>query len=114
MKCEWPSKSAKPSTSVSLPTRDQPIVLVPTPKQESLEVRHQEITVQEQVNELAEVHLKVDHEMVTTMWNLMDAMGCLGMGSSTCSGMGGISVGVDWPGEHEGAGTLDKGKGWVV
>ena len=35
----------------------------------------------------------------------------LGMESSTCSGMGGISVGVDWPGEHEGAGTLDKGKG---
>ena len=38
----------------------------------------------------------------------------LGMESSTCSGMGGISVGVDWPGEHEGAGALDKGKGWVV
>ena len=71
-KCEWPSKSAKPSTSASSPTRDRPVVLVPTPKWESLEVR-----------------LEVDCEMVVAMQNLMDAMGHLGMGSSTCSGMGG-------------------------
>ena len=87
MKCKWPGKSAKPSTSTSSPTRDWPVVLVPTPKQESLEVCHQEIMVWEQANELAEVHLKVDHKMVTAMWNLTDAMGCLGVGSLTCSGM---------------------------
>ena len=97
MKCKWPGKSAKPSTSMSSPTRDQPIVLVPTPKQESLEVC-----------------LEVDHEMVITMQNLMDTMGCLSMGSLTCSGMGGVSVGVDWPGEREGTDALDKGKGWAV
>src|SRR5258708_10736098 len=114
MKCEWPSKSAKPSTSASLPTRDQPIVLVPAPKWESLEVHHQEITVQEQANELTEARLKVDHEMVIAMQNLTDAMGCLGVGSSTCSGMGGCSVGVDWPGEREETGALDKGKGRAV
>src|SRR5258708_5986018 len=114
MKCKWPGKSAKPSTSTSSPTRDRPVVLVPTPKQESLEVCHQEIMVWEQANELAEVRLKVDHKMVTAMWNLTDAMGCSGVGSLTCSGVGGISVGVDWPGEREGAGTLDKGKGQVV
>src|SRR5258706_14451570 len=98
-KCEWPSKSAKPSTSASSPTRDQPIVLVPAPKWESLEVHHQEITVWEWANELTEGCLEVDHEMVATMWNLTDTMGRSGMGSSTCSGMGGVSVGVDWPGE---------------
>ena len=76
MKCEWPGKSAKPSTSVSLPTRDQPVVLVPAPKWESLEVHCQEITVCEQVNKLTEVHLEVDHKMVATMQNLTDAMGC--------------------------------------
>ena len=114
MKCEWPSKSAKPSTSMSLPTRDWPIVLVPAPKWESLEVCCQEITVQEWVNELAEAHLEVDHKMVIAMQNLTDAMGCLGVGSLTCSGTGGVSVGMDWPGECEGTSALDKGKGRAV
>ena len=114
MKCEWPSKSAKPSTSVSSPTRDWPVVLVPAPKQESLEVHRQEIAVQEWANELTEAHLEVNCEMVITMWNLTDAMGHSGMGSSTCSGMGGVSVGMDWPGECEGTGALDKGKGQAV
>src|SRR5258707_92794 len=114
MKCEWPGKSAKPSTSMSSPTRDQPVVLVPAPKWESLEVHCQEIAVWERVNKLAEACLEVNHEMVITMRNLTDAMGCLGMGSSTCSGTGGVSVGMDWPGEHEGTGALDKGKGRAV
>src|SRR5258708_32882656 len=87
MKCEWPGKSAKPSTSMSLPTRDWPVVLVPAPKWESLEVRRQEITVQEWANELAEACLEVNCKMFIAMQNLMDAMGCSGMGSSTCSGM---------------------------
>src|SRR5258705_511108 len=55
--------------------------------------------------------LEVNRNMVVAMQNLMDAMGHLGMGSSTCSGTGGVSVGMDWPGEHEETGTLDKGKG---
>src|SRR5258708_30551458 len=105
-KCEWPSKSAKPSTSMSSPTRDWPIVLVPTPKWESLEVRCQEIAVWEWANELAEVHLEVNCKMVVTMQNLTDTMGHLSVGSSTCSGMGGVSVGMDWPGEHEATCTL--------
>ena len=113
-KCEWPGKSAKPSTSMSSPTRDWPIVLVPTPKWESLEVHRQEIAVRERANELAEACLEVDCNMVITMRNLMDAMGHSGVGSLTCSGTGGVSVGVDWPGEHEETGALDKGKGWAV
>src|SRR5258708_8640420 len=88
MKWEWPGKSAKASPSVSSPPRDQPVVLVPAPKQESLEVNCEEIAVWEQVNELAEVCLKVNCKMVITMQNLMDAMGCLGVGSSTCSRAG--------------------------
>src|SRR5258708_12446713 len=105
MKCEWPGKSAKPSTSTSLPTRDRPIVLVPTPKRESLEVCHQEIAVWEWANELTEGCLEVNHEMVITMWNLMDAMGHL-----TSSGTGGVSVAMDWPGDPQVTPTLAKGK----
>ncbi len=85
-----------------------------------------------QVNELAEVRLKVDHDMVHTMHKLTDTMSCASMGGSAGSGTSGwavgISVGVDWPGEcergaskgrgrsglwrRERVGRADDGRGW--
>src|SRR5258707_9365812 len=82
-KCEYPGKSGvgvgsgtgvSSGTGTSSPTKGQPVVIVPSPKRESLEVRCQEIVVWEQVNKLAEVHLDVDHDMVYAMHDLADAM----------------------------------------
>src|SRR5258708_233945 len=78
MKCEYPGKTnvgAGSGAGAGLPTKGQPIVVVPPPKCESLEVRCQEVAVQEQVNELAEAHLEVDHDMVCTMCDLTCTMG---------------------------------------
>src|SRR5258708_6380562 len=86
MKCEWPGKSAKPSTSASSPTRDWPVVLVPAPKWESLEVCRQEIAVGEWVNKLVGAHLGVVCDRVIARWNLRDAMGHGGGGSWICFG----------------------------
>ena len=60
MKCKYPGKSGirvGSGAGVSSPTKGQPIIIIPSPKCKSLEVRCQEIAVQEQANELAEVHL---------------------------------------------------------
>ncbi len=64
MKCDYPGKT---SIRVGSLTKGQPIIMVPTPKHESLEVRHQEVVVWEWANELAEAHLEVDCNMVCTM-----------------------------------------------
>src|SRR5258707_12183383 len=70
MKCKYPGKTnigAGSGMGAGLPTKGWPVVVVPPPKCESLEVWHQEVMVQEQANELAEAHLEVDRDMVCTM-----------------------------------------------
>src|SRR5258708_10038997 len=71
-KCEYPGKT---NVGAGSPTKGRPIVVVPPPKHESLEVRHQEVAVREQANELAEVRLEVDHDMVCAMRDLTHTMG---------------------------------------
>src|SRR5258708_1976837 len=97
--CEYPGKTnigAGSGMGAGSLTKGRPVIVVPPPKHESLEVRHQEVTVREQVNELAEVHLEVDHNMVCTM-------GRTNMGVLSVAGAGvpGVSMGVGWSGEHE-------------
>src|SRR5258708_38436567 len=116
MKCEYPGKTnvrVGSGMGAGLPTKGWPIVVVPPPKCESLEVRHQEVMVQEQANELAEVHLEVDHNMVCAMHDLTCAMGCMNVGVLLVAGAGapGVSVGVGWLGEHEEGTSKEKGKG---
>ena len=60
-RCEYPGK---PNAGGGLPMKGQPVVLVSSPKCESLEVQCQEVMVQEQANDLAEAHLDVDCDMV--------------------------------------------------
>src|SRR5258708_10797770 len=83
MKCEYPGKTnvgAGSGTGAGSPTKGWPIVVVPPPKCKSLEVQCQEVMVQEQANELTEVHLEVDHDMVCAMRDLTCAMGRTNMG----------------------------------
>ena len=62
--------------------------------------------MREWVNELAEVHLEVDHNMVC-------AMGHANVGVLSVAGAGvpGVSMGVGWLGEHEEGTSKEKGKG---
>src|SRR5258706_15364942 len=76
-KCKYPGKT---NVGAGSPTKGRPIVVVPPPKRESLEVRHQEVMVQEQVNELAEACLEVDCDMVCAMCDLTHAMGRTNVG----------------------------------
>ena len=49
-KCEYPGKTnvrAGSGMGAGSPTKGQPIVVIPPPKRESLEVRHQEVAVWE-------------------------------------------------------------------
>src|SRR5258708_3819815 len=95
--------------------KSQPIVVIPSPKHESLEVQHQEITVQEWANDLTEACLKVDHDVVHTMHDLTNAMGHASVGGLAGSGTGGwaagVSMGVGWSGECEGGASKGKGRG---
>src|SRR5260221_3357827 len=115
-KCEYPGKTnvgAGSGAGAGLPTKGQPIVVVPPPKCESLEVQHQEVAVWEWANELAEVHLEVDHDMVCAMCDLTHTMGCANVGVLLVAGAGvpGVSMGVGWSGEHEEGTSKEKGKG---
>src|SRR5260221_2228882 len=115
-KCEYPGKTnvgAGSGAGAGSPTKGRPIVVVPPPKRESLEVRRQEVAVQERANELAEARLEVDHDMVCTMRDLTRAMGRANMGVLSVAGAGapGVSVGVGWSGECEGGASEEKGKG---
>src|SRR5258708_5661951 len=115
-KCEYPGKTnigAGSGMGAGLPTKGQPIIVIPPPKHESLEVRRQEAVVQEWVNELAEVHLEVDHDMVCAMRDLTCTMGRMNMGVLPVAGVGapGVSMGVGWSGEHEEGTSKEKGKG---
>src|SRR5260221_2733101 len=116
MKCEYPGKTnvgAGSGVGAGSPTKGQPIIVVPPPKRESLEVRHQEVMVREQANELAEVHLEVDRDMVCAMRDLTRAMGCTNVGVLSVVGAGapGVSMGVGWSGECEEGTSKEKGKG---
>src|SRR5258707_14469894 len=94
-------------------TKGWPIIVVPPPKHESLEVQCQEVAVQEQANELAEARLEVDRNMVCAMRDLTHAMGCANVGVLLVVGAGvpGVSVGVGWSGECEEGASKEKGKG---
>ena len=99
---------------VSLLTKVQPFIEVPTPKYESLEVRCQEAMVQECMNDLAEACLEVDHDMVCAMCNLTHAMSCANVGVLLVAGMqaaAGVSVGMGPLGEHEGGTSKGEGEG---
>src|SRR5258706_196237 len=81
--CEYPGKTnvrVGSGAGAGSPTKGQPVVVIPPPKRESLEVRRQEVAVQERANELAEAHLEVDRDMVCTMRNLTCTMGCANVG----------------------------------
>ena len=58
----------------------------------------------EQVNELTEAHLEVDHDMACTMCDLTCTMGHANMGVLSVVGAGvpGVSMGVGWLGEGGG------------
>src|SRR5258707_7192552 len=94
-------------------TKGWPIIVVPPPKHESLEVQCQEVAVQEQANELAEACLEVDRNMVCAMCDLTHTMGCANVGVLSVVGAGvpGVSVGVGWSGECEEGASKEKGKG---
>src|SRR5258707_1242619 len=114
MKCEYPGKTnvgAGSGTGAGSPTKGQPVIVIPPPKHESLEVRRQEVAVRERANELAEAHLEVDHDMVCAMRDLTRAMGRVNMGVLSVAGAGapGVSVGVGWSGECEGGASKEKG-----
>ena len=116
MKCKYPGKTSigvGSGMGAGLPTKGWPVVMVPSPKCESLEVRHQEVTVWEWANELTEAHLEVDHDMVCTMHDLTSTMGHTNVGVLSVAGAGapGVSVGVGWSGEHEEGASKEKGKG---
>src|SRR6266436_2225893 len=95
MKCEYPGKTnvgAGSGTGAGSPTKGRPVIVVPPPKCESLEVQHQEVAVWEWVNELAEVCLEVDHNMVCTMCDLTCVMGHVNMGVLSVVGVGAPGV----------------------
>src|SRR5258708_37468635 len=69
-KCEYPGKTnvgAGSGAGASLPTKGWPVVVVPPPKCKRLEGRHQEVAVQEQVNEVGEGWLEGGCGMGRTM-----------------------------------------------
>src|SRR5260221_8758778 len=69
-KCEYPGKTnvgAGSGAGAGSPTKGRPVIVVPPPKHESLEVWHQEVMVWEQANELTEACLEVDCDMVCAM-----------------------------------------------
>src|SRR5258705_6622524 len=114
-KCKYPGKTnirAGSGMGAGSPTKGQPVVVVPPPKRESLEVRHQEVVVQERANELTEAHLEVDHDMVCAMCDLTCTMGHTNVGVLSVVGAGapGVSVGVGWSGEHEEGASKENGK----
>src|SRR5258708_20226936 len=116
MKWEYPGKSgirARSGTGASSPMKGQPVIIIPSPKHESLEAQHQEIAVQEWANELTEAHLDMDHDMVHMMHNLTDAMDHMSMGGlaglSTGGQVAGVSMGVCWLGGSDRG--ISKGKG---
>src|SRR5260221_10717229 len=83
MKCKYPGKTnvgVGSGMGAGLLTKGWPIIVVPPPKHESLEVHCQEVAVQEQANELAEAHLEVDHDMVCAMRDLTCTMGHANVG----------------------------------
>src|SRR5260221_6404338 len=83
MKCEYPGKTnigVGSGVGAGAPTKGRPVVVVPPPKRESLEVWHQEVAVWEWANELTEVHLEVDRDMVCAMCDLTCAMGRANVG----------------------------------
>src|SRR6266436_5533550 len=115
-KCEYPGKTnvgAGSGTGAGSLTKGQPIVVVPPPKCESLEVWHQEVAVWERANELTEAHLEVDCDMVCAMRDLTRTMGHANVGVLSVVGVGapGVSVGVGWSGEREEGASKEKGKG---
>src|SRR5258708_5697876 len=115
-KCEYPGKTnvgAGSGAGAGSLTKGQPVIFIPPPKCESLEVWCQEVTVREQANELAEVRLEVDRDMVCTMCDLTCAMGHANVGVLLVAGAGapGVSVGVGWLGECEEGASKEKGKG---
>ncbi len=115
-KCKYPGKTnvrAGSGVGAGSLTKGWPIVVIPPPKHESLEVQCQEVMVREWVNELAEAHLEVDCDMVCAMHNLTCAMGHVNVGVLSVAGAGvpGVSVGVGWSGEHEEGTSKEKGKG---
>src|SRR5260221_13921812 len=82
-KCEYPGKTnvgAGSGTGAGSPTKGWPVIVIPPPKCESLEVQRQEVAVQERANELAEAHLEVDCDMVCAMCDLTRAMGRANVG----------------------------------
>ncbi len=109
-KCKYPGKTNVGAGSL---TKGRPIVVVPPPKCESLEVQRQEAVVQEWANELTEACLEVDCDMVCTMCDLTHAMGHVNVGVLSVAGAGapGVSVGVGWSGECEEGASKEKGKG---
>ncbi len=114
--CEYPGKTnirAGSGVGAGLPTKGWPVIVVPPPKCESLEVRCQEVAVREWVNELAEAHLEVDCNMVCTMCDLTCTMGHTNVGILSVVGVGapGVSMGVGWSGECEEGTSKEKGKG---
>src|SRR5260221_7046666 len=116
MKCEYPGKTnvgAGSGAGAGSPTKGRPVVVIPPPKRESLEVRRQEVTVREWANELAEARLEVDRDMVCTMHDLTHAMGRANVGVLLVVGAGapGVSMGVGWSGEREEGASKEKGKG---
>src|SRR5258707_3488459 len=115
-KCKFPGKTnigAGSGMGAGSPTKGRPVIVVPPPKHKSLEVRHQEVAVQERVNELTEAHLEVDHDMVCAMRNLTHTMGHVNMGILSVVGAGapGASMGVGSSGEWEEEASKEKGKG---
>src|SRR5258708_16902506 len=77
MKCKYPGKTnvgAGSGVGAGSLTKGRPVVVVPPPKCESLEVWRQEVAVREQANELTEVRLEVGVDMVCTMRDLNRSM----------------------------------------
>src|SRR5258708_36928203 len=98
-KCEYagkPNIGVGSGAGAGSPTKGQPVIVIPPPKRESLEVQHQEVAVQERANELAEAHLEVDRDMVCAMRDLTCTMGHANVGVLSVVGAGapGASMGV--------------------
>ena len=95
----------------------QPVVIIPQPWCESLEVCHQGIAMWEWANELTEAWLKVDCDMVHAMCKLANAMSHVCVGGPVGLANSGQAVedseGVGWLGEGRGA-SKGKGKGQAV
>src|SRR5258708_34551216 len=71
--CEYPGKSgigagsgmgASSGMGMISPMKGQPVIVIPSPKCKSLEVRHQEIAVREWASEIAEANLTAERNIV--------------------------------------------------